>query len=434
MRPALTPALLLALFTASAPAASFAQDEQRASLEDLLERARERLERELARLEQEVAQALDRFSALKPPIHPQRQAKFVDELVALGPLAGPLLVGHLEPTADDAVELARSRSVALALARLQGPALTDPLLSVLAQGSEEARRNALRALETSTERERVRPVLVAAFEAAPPGAFKQSALRAVVRLGGPENARLYAQILSQEDAELVALALRALVDTRDASAGPQVRVLLSDSARAQRHARLLLDYYAALPELVDLELLKRWVSVADKAGKLETRVAIVDALPGLAGSSGSDLRRALRPLAAANDRKLREAVLVALVRLGDRTARRDLLEGYDDFVDRNDDIAEAYVRRGKVYLRIEDWDDAIKDFQQALRLARNDPSPQPEAYVGLARAYARRGRLRDAAEWLRKAPISLKELRALAEDPDFAELRASRYSADAFGS
>jgi tetratricopeptide (TPR) repeat protein len=86
-----------------------------------------------------------------------------------------------------------------------------------------------------------------------------------------------------------------------------------------------------------------------------------------------------------------------------------------------------------VRLRIEDWDDAIKDFQQALRLARDNPRPQPEAYLGLARAYARRGRLRDAAEWLRKAPISIKELRELSEDPDFAELRASRYSKDAFG-
>jgi tetratricopeptide (TPR) repeat protein len=389
--------------------------------------------RELARLEQEVTAALQQFSALKAPIRPQRQEAFVDELVALGPLAGPLLVPHLEPAGDDAVERARARAVAVALSRMQGPALTDPLLSVLAQGSDEARRNALRALETSTERERVRPVLLAAFEAAPAGAFKQSALRAVVRLGGPENARLYAQILSQEDSELVALALRARVDTRDASAGPQVRTLLSDSSKAQRHAELLLEYYAGLPELVDSELLERWVSVVDKAGKLQTRVMIIDALPGLAGSSGSDLRKALQPLVSATDPKLREAVLVALVRLGDRSARRDLLEGYDDFVDRNDDIAEAYVRRGKVYLRIEDWDDAIRDFQQALRLARSDPSPQPEAYVGLARAYARRGRLRDAAEWLRKAPISLKELRALADDPDFAELRASRYSADAFG-
>ena len=72
-------------------------------------------------------------------------------------------------------------------------------------------------------------------------------------------------------------------------------------------------------------------------------------------------------------------------------------------------------------------------FRQALGLTRDVPRPHPAPYVGLARAFARRGKLRDAAEWLRKAPIPVAELHKLADDPDFAELRASRYSKDAFG-
>jgi tetratricopeptide (TPR) repeat protein len=428
--PSVLPLVLVAALLPSPPAR---QDSPRIPLEELLERARARRAAERARLQPRVEAALERFAQESAPVRAASREALVDELVALGPAAGPLLVPHLDPGDDDPVARARAQCVAEALGRLQGPALTDPLLAVLADGSPAARRYALVALETSPEPERVRPALRAVFEGAPAGALKQAALRALIRIGGEGNAELYAEILSQPDAELVALALRALVDTRDSAAEPQVRRLVADPAQAQRHHALLLDYYRALPRQVDEELLGLWVTVVDKAGRLETRLAIVEALPQLGRDDQPALRRALEPLAETTDAKLREGVLVALTLLGDRTARRELLEGYDDFVDRNEDFPDAYVRRGQVRLRIEDWDDAIKDFQQALRLSRDDPRPQPDAYVGLARAYARRGKLRDAAEWLRKAPISLADLRELADDADFAELRASRYAKDAFG-
>jgi len=429
----LSQALLVALPWAASSTLPAVQVAQRAPLEDLLERARAEREQQRALLTPLISAALDSFSARGDPPTEARREALVDQLAAFGLEAGPFLLPHLEPAGEDPVARARALAVAEALARLQGPALTDPLVALLSQGSEMGRRNALRALETSPEPERVRPVLRQVFDAAPTGALKQAALRTLIRLGGPQNARLYAEILSQDDAELVELALNALLDTRDAQAAPQVRQLLADTARAQRHAELLLAYYSALPQLVDAQLLQQWVAVVEKGGSLDLRVAVVDALPAIAGSAGADLRRALEPLAYNSEPKLRESVLVAMARLGDRNARRDLLASYDEIVERNDRFPEAYLRRAQVYLRIEEWDDAIKDFQQALRLSRDDSRPQPEAYIGLARAHARRGRLRDAAEWLRKAPISIKELRELADDPDFAELRASRYSKDAFG-
>ena len=80
-----------------------------------------------------------------------------------------------------------------------------------------------------------------------------------------------------------------------------------------------------------------------------------------------------------------------------------------------------------------EWDEAIKDFSTALRFSRDDGQSDPEIYLGLARASARRGKLKDAAVWLREAPIPMSELRKLADDPDFRELRASRFGKDVCG-
>ena len=433
---ALPTVALLALLASPAYQADTPKDggaTQRTPIEDLLERARARREAERQKLRPLVDAALEEFQAQPAPVPEARRTALTDRLAALGPEVAPLLVPRLEPGATDPVSNERAHAVGDALARLQGPTLTDPLLGVLATGSEQAKCNALLALETCKESARARPAVLATFESSPQGALKQAALRTLIRLGGPENAALYAKVLSQDDAEIVALALRALTDTRDASAGRQVQSLLADSARAQRHAALLIAYYRAVPELVDAPALTSFVAAAEKPGDRDARLLIVAALPGLAGRFGADVRKGLERVAASKDSDLREAALVALVRLGDRNARRDLLEGYDDYVERNDRFAEAYVRRGDLYLRIEDWDSAIKDYQQALKLSADDSRPQPGAYVGLARAFARRGKLRDAAESLRKAPLSITELKKLADDPDFAELRASRFSKEAFG-
>jgi tetratricopeptide (TPR) repeat protein len=406
---------------------------QRAPIEDLLERARARRDQDQRRLQPLIDAAINDFQSQPAPVSEERRTAFCDKLAALGQEAAALLVPFLEPGATDPVAIERARAVGQALARLQGPSLTDPLLAVLSAGSDGARCNALVALETCKEPGRARPAVLAVFESTKAGEVKLAALRTLIRLGGPENAALYAKVLALNDAEVVALALRALADTRDASAGAQVQGLLADPARVQRHADLVISYYRALPDLVDAQVLASLVAAAEKPGDREARIALVKAVPELAGRFDADARKGLERVAGTKDSDLREAVLVALVRLGDRNARRELLEGYDDYVDRNDRFADAYVRRGELLLRIEDWDGAIKDFQQALRLSADEPKPQPNAYVGLARAFARRGKLRDAAESLRKAPLSNAELKKLADDPDFAELRASRFSKEAFG-
>ncbi len=408
----------------------------RQSLEELLERARARRAEQQARLGESVAGALEGFAKLAPPVAKARLEAFAAELAALGPEAAPLLVPYLDPGASsEERDALRARWVAQALGRINSLAITDALLAVLEAGTAAGRLNALEVLSTSPEPARVRPALRAAFERES-GPVKQAALRALIRLGGAENESLLSKVLASDDDELIALALSALIETGAAHAAGEVRALLASSARAPRHAAQLLAYYRAQPEPVDSGVLALLVTLVRTAPRVETRLEILAALPDLAAGSPAEVRRALEPLSDSEDRGLREGVLIALARLGDRNAQRDLLRSYDSYVDKNERLPDAYARRAEILLRIQHWDDAIRDFKEALRLARDDPRPQREVYIGLARAFARKGRqadLKEAAEWLRRAPISQRELLDLSNDPDFRELRDSRYGKEAFG-
>jgi tetratricopeptide (TPR) repeat protein len=310
-------------------------------------------------------------------------------------------------------------------------AITSDLLRLMETGTEQGRRNAVRVLESSPEPERVRPALRALFEKAG-GRLRETCLRSLLELGGEQDSALLKEVLAGEDSELAGLALQALTDTRNAEAAPQVRKLLSSSRTATVQARGLIAYFEAMPELVTKEDLTAFVAIATGGGSLETRIAVVDAIPRFQPSLNSDLRRAFEPLVDSRDKQLKEAALVALASLGDKSSKKTLLEEYDELVDRNDRWSEAYFRRAEINRRIGDHDAAIKDYLKALNVAKNDPTLQPNTYVGLARSYTHKGKYKDAAEWLRKAPISMAELANLAEDPEFGPLRESRYGKDVF--
>lgn len=455
MFPPCPPRVIGSMLALAAVASGAPQGDSAGSLEALLERTRIESARAEASLRSGVEAALAPLEQAQLPFSDELRDGVIAALSELGPEAGPLLLPALDPApraaaaeepateGDEATEpksdpnaaraRARAQVVAEGLAGINSMALTDGLLALLHGASTEGRINALRVLETCPEPARPRPAVTDVFESES-GALRQAALRTLIRIRDPDDAELLRRVLASDDATIVGLALEAIVETGSSDAATEVYALLANSTRAARHAAGLLAFYAAQPDLVEESVLERFVAIARSSADVDVRISVLESLPALLSrGSSSALRRALEPVTRTSDRRVREAALVALVKLGDRGARRDLLRPFDDFVDKNDRFPEAYVRRGAVHLRVEDWDDAIRDFQQAVKLARDDPRPQPDAYVGLARAYARRGKLKDAAEWLRKAPISTADLRKLAEDPDFLELRASKYGKEAFG-
>lgn len=421
---------LSALPTPSVPAIQSGRD----SLERLLERQREARASELARLEADARTYLEAFAHLPAPVPPEREAELVAQLSGLSPAAGQLLVPYLEPGAEASEVLrARARATAVALAGMSDTSVTDPLLALLGSGSEEGRRNALRALEGCAEPARARPTLVALYDG-DPGPLRAALLQALVRMGGEGSDAFFARVLGSDDALQRTLGLAALIRAQSPVAEAAVRDLMRRTSSAVGHIGALLDYYRALPGQVDDEVLGLWVQLVTRAPKTEERLSILSALPDLAQGTAPALKRALEPLVGSGDPAVIEGARIALARLGDRNARRDALRSYDEFVEKNERWSQAYARRAQVLLRMHDWDGAIDDFLEALRLGRDDGQPLDEAYLGLARACARRGKLKDAAEWLRKAPVSMAELRKLRDDPDFRELRESRFGKDVWGS
>ncbi|MFM7297889.1 MAG: hypothetical protein ACKO4Q_11815, partial [Planctomycetota bacterium] len=366
---------------------------------------------------------------------PRELAARVERLVALGPEATPLIVRLIDPGSPSTdKERLRALQFSNALARMDTSAVTSELLETLKGGTTEGRRNALRALASTREIARVRPEIESLFRAET-GQTRQLALRTLLAFGGPENDVLLTQLLGSGDDALIGMALDGLADQKVATALESVRKLLNQPGSAPRHAQALLRYFLAVRESATQPDVLAFVRLAQSGSlNLAQRVELVDGLSPLNPSLNLELKKAMEPLVASSDRQLKEAAQVLLARLGDKATRREILKEYDDLVSKNERWADAYVRRADMYVRLGDDDEAIKDFRSALSIGKDDPTlAQDEVSEKLARAYVRKGKLKDAADLLNRAPISLKRLGELAEDPEFAALRNSKYAKDAFG-
>lgn len=432
----------------------------RASLEDYLERARARRS-ELHGLLAARAQAyLAELERLPKDAPPDEIEAAVAGLAELGVDATPLLLPHLvvesapvdvgdtpntstgkaaAPESDaetrqrHRVGVRRADRVAEALRRMPCDPIRGQLLELAEAGPLDARLRALRVLETCEAPAAIRPRLLALYERSD-GPLAEAVLAVLISVGGEGQSEFLRAQLERTDAALVDSALIALAELGDRDSADAARSLLAASSSAERHGLALLEYFDAQPDLARGSDVLNFIALAASGAPRGLRIAVLEALPRFDPVLNHDLRSAMKPLVEGQDDELREAALVALATVGDRSSRKALLAGYDDVVERNDRWFRGYSQRGWILLRIGDNDDAIKDFRRALELGKDSQTLQPEVYIGLARASARKGRLKDAADWLRKAPISLDELRALEDDPDFVELRESRWGEEAFGS
>lgn len=416
------------------------------TLEDWLARLRASEHAALEALRPEVELRLARLATAVESQRVDEIRRARESLVELGPVAASLLVPALEPRAaleaaparplEQAQEIARQ--VSRALVELPTPATTDALLALLLEGSAEARANAARALASSPEPARASAGLAEVWRAsaAEPelASLRAIALRSLARLGGEDALAIVSEALAEPEPELVRVALDALSESAREDAVPRVLLLTRDRARAAALVPALLRFWQRQPQKARAEALEPLLALClSSAVPAAERVRLLEALPGLAGGLPAELRRQLAPLAEGPAGELREAALVALSLAGERGARKDLLASYDAQVEKNPRWAKPYEARAAVLVRIGEYRDAIRDYREALRLAEDDPRMQVgDAWVGLARCYARTGKLKDAAQTLRRSTLSLKELAALAQDPDFAELAQSRYAEEAF--
>jgi tetratricopeptide (TPR) repeat protein len=290
-------------------------------------------------------------------------------------------------------------------------------------GSVDGRLNAIHVLGMSTEPERAGPVLVGIYRGNF-GELRQAALAALARLGGDSNDKILEEALVDAKPEVVSATLSALAESKKSSMAARVLKILAATNEALVHQDKLIAYYRAVPEVVDKATLLGLIRLAgENSASTEQRQKMLDFLPLFAEKFDPESKKELRFLAESPAPELREGALVVLVLVGDRNARKDLLEPYDQLVDRNKMWANSYTSRADVLYKIQDYREAVNDYKKAIQLSADDlRTRQDSAYIGLAKSYAMQGKIKDAGTTLEKAPLTAKQLAALKKDPAFAKL------------
>ncbi len=397
---------------------------ERESLQQFLERLREQQKGLLQGKKGEVDSCLRALEIEAKTRRIDGLEAAEQRLVQLGTECAPLLVDRIDPGAgaDDTAKLV-ARHVARALIALPTRAITTRLAEIARTGSPDGRINAVRVLAVAPGREDASLVLTTLYRREE-GELRAAALAALARLGGPENEAILKEALSDKNPDTVKLGLSALAHARAVSLAPIVLRLLEVPRDAGMYTEQFLAYYRACPEALDKQHLAALVKVAAEFSvATESRVRILDMVPQFADKVDGDVRKTLRAIAESPSREIHEGALVALVLVGDKNARKDLVSDYDAQIERNKGWANSYEARANVLYRIGEYKDAIRDYTKSLQLSADDVrARQDTAYIGLARCYMQLGKLKDAAASLEKATISMKELAALAHDPLFERL------------
>jgi|GEM_PF-1106991 len=393
------------------------------SLEQLLERYRAQRERVFQKYRATIHGTVMELESAYEHDRKQKLEELRGRLVQLGSQAAPLLVELVDPgpEAEEKVQ-GRSREVARALSRLSTRSVTLDLLRILRQGSKAGQENALLVLSRSDDPERVGPVLREMFVTAHKDR-RGTLISAIANLGGADNLEFLGEVLSNQDPDMVRSALVALTERGTLAAAPRILALIEQPVVAAPHVERIVEYYRACPEVVDTAHCQ---GLVDFAQALRSNSKMAELVLFLVSEHeeawNSQVRRDLKDLAEARSKKVSQAALICLAKSGDNRSKKALLEPYDERVEKNERIASSWSDRAEVKYRIGEYKSAIKDYEQAQRVASEYQRSEPEVYEGLARCYALLGKLKDAARWLGEGGLSLARLHQLARDPDFAEL------------
>ncbi|MCZ6596957.1 MAG: hypothetical protein O7B99_04905 [Planctomycetota bacterium] len=409
------------------------RDDGRESLEELLRRVRLNRAAAMRQLEAPVAALIERIEALGAGGSRAERDQIKKEILALGPDAPPILVPFVDPgLLGGETERFRARGVAEALCLMETRSITDALIRMARSGSQEARVNAMRVLGFSKDHRRASECLADIFRHANQKDMRREAVTGLARLGGKKNEAILLEALEDNDRNLLKAVLAGLTEVGSKAARSRVRELAGVPDTAARLVDEILAYYLAVADAVDANDVRTLVRLAaHDALKDIQRIRILDTLPGFDPNLDSSLKKLFQPILDSPGTDLREAAQVCLARLGDRSMERELIRRYDDMVDKNPRWATAYEQRGDIYFRLEKYTQASKDFKKAIRTSKDQVRPRGiwwHLYVSLARSYAFENKLKNAYDTLKEGSLKRSVMLELAEDPDFAALRAhSRY-------
>ena len=406
-----------------APSAATPDD----SLEDLLRRARAEREQQAAAIGDTVEAVMLEFEVLSDRNRDREADRRRKKLIDLGPEVAPLLLPYLETGTDPGAGVTfRAGQAVRVLRELASPSITDALIAALGQGTIDARLNALAVLENCPEPKRAAPPVRDLYHAST-GRLRTAAMLTLARLGGPEAEELLSASLEDENESVVDLALGALASVESPTAMAKVLQLCRDE-RGSKHVLAVGLYFAAQPQhFEDQEVL---ISLMELMSRTEAPrgdiVRVMRALTDLDLEIRSKVRKSMDPLVEHAHPEVQETTLILLARAGDKSARRDLLRPYNDKVTARRDDDAVYTDRAGIWYRIDEFQESIKDYKQAVKLMRGR-TKEEEPFLGLARCYARMKKYKDAKAQLDLAPVSIARLQEISKDPAFKEMLESKY-------
>jgi tetratricopeptide (TPR) repeat protein len=395
------------------------------SLEALLAHYRERREALFQEMRAEVQTVVAEMESAYELDRRERLLKLRGRLLKLGAEATPLFVEQLDPGTDaEAPAVGRARQMALVMRELSTRSVSVGLIGIFTGGSREGQRNALTALSGSDDPERVGPVLRDAFSDASTRK-RGDLITAIANLGGEDNFAFIGEILTHQDSKIVTAALGALTESRCEAAAPRVLDLLHDTVTAAAYVPEIVAYYRACHEVLDTQHIADLVRFASGLRNNSGMAAeVLKLVSEHEGAWNSKVKKDLKELAESTRGSLQQAARICLARAGDRGAKRDLLNDFDEAIERNGRIASNWYKRGEIKYQIADYKGALKDFQQARKTSEEYLRTDSDIYIGMARCHAQLGKPKDAAATLEAGGLSITQLRLLAQEPVFAELAA----------
>jgi tetratricopeptide (TPR) repeat protein len=422
------PAILLAACLTAAPATG-----QVESIESLRDRAAALAQARRAELETEIRGLLEQILEASREAREREVERLRAKLLGHGTIAGLLLLENIDVEVDAMPSsIARADEAATLLVRLPRPPLLPGLLDLTRTGSSGGRLRAIEILGHWPRRDEVAGRLVQ-VSADGRQVERAAAVAALARLGGAEaEARLSAILADdQGDPLLIDRTLVAIGHSAHPELVALVQPLLSSSDRIVAHVDAILSFLRSVPTALDeqralflIELVRRRKLQQDDAEAALDRI----------GRGGFPLRgpvgAALNELEEYGSRDAAESALVALALLGDSSALRRLEDDYSERIERSRDPDDhrPYAARAAIYLRVDEFKKARRDYEKAIDLDGGWGGPVDQLlYVELARTLVRSDDLPRAAEALEAARLGPELAAGLAADEDFAPLVASRF-------
>ncbi len=345
----------------------------------------------------------------------------IQALLGLGPEAGRLLLPHLDPPAGGADPPRSSRLATEALVRLAPAEARGELLRILRAGSPAGRIHAARVLGAIGGEEAAQALLDAL--GAPDTDLRRAAIEALGRMRAPAASGRLAALLSSADASLVRPILLALRSIANPDAVPAVAMYL-DSGLATPLLGEALDYLVAVRGKAALPSLLRLLRSNPNAGN---SIRLLRATGEIAAPGDREAIAALREFvdeAKTRSWDVRAEAAIALSALGEEGGAKGLLREYQAWISNNSRLPGPYAERGGFNLRLGRWGDAFRDYQEAIRIARNEGT-DARWFVDAARALCRLNREREAVSFLKRSGLSPRELARYRDLPEFEELRRS---------